>query len=423
MPSNVHEMTLKNGMKVIVKEDNRAPIAVTMVWYKVGSADEPGGITGVSHALEHMMFKGTKKFPAGVFSKTVALNGGQENAFTNYDYTAYFEKLAADRLAISFQLEADRMKNLLLDENEFSKEIQVIKEERRMRTDDNPQSLTFERFLAAAHLASPYQHPVIGWMNDLDNMKITDLRRWYARWYTPNNATLVVVGDVKPEKVFQLAQQYFGAIKPMPIPAKKAQLEPRPLGKKTVEVSAPAKLPFVMLGYSVPSVKTAQEPWQAYALEIIAGILDNGDSARLAKQVVRGQQVASFADVYYNLFARYDTQFILYGTPAKNHDINDLEQALVDQVDTLKTTLVSQEELQRVKNQIIAEKVFQKDSVFGQAMEIGLLETVGLPWQESNDYVKKINAITPEQIQAAAKMYFNDKRLTVAVLHPERRKS
>ena len=207
----VQSYTLDNGLKVLVKEDHRAPVAVTMIWYNVGSADEPGGLTGISHALEHIMFKGTTKYPLGVFSKTIAGIGGQENAFTSTDYTAYFEKIAAEHLPTSLALEADRMQHLLLDETEFNKEIKVIQEERRMRTDDNPQALTFERYLSAAHLISPYHHPVIGWMDDIQHLSIADLKTWYQRFYAPNNATLVVVGDVKPKDVYALAQQHFGA--------------------------------------------------------------------------------------------------------------------------------------------------------------------------------------------------------------------
>ncbi|HDJ86948.1 MAG TPA: insulinase family protein, partial [Chromatiales bacterium] len=210
----VHEYRLDNGLRVLVKEDHRAPVVVSQVWYKVGSGDEHGGITGISHALEHMMFQGTAKHPAGEFSRIVAANGGRENAFTGRDYTAYFQLLAKDRLPVSFELESDRMRNLSLKEADFRKEIQVVMEERRLRTDDNPQALTYERFNAAAFVSSPYHHPVIGWMDDLRNLKIGDLRAWYRRWYAPNNATLVVVGDVDPQAVLRLAERYFG-----PLPA------------------------------------------------------------------------------------------------------------------------------------------------------------------------------------------------------------
>ncbi|KGP62785.1 peptidase M16 [Legionella norrlandica] len=418
--SQVQEFTLNNGLKVLVKEDHRAPIAVSMIWYNVGSADEPVGITGVSHAIEHMMFKGTPKHPVGVFSKTIATLGGQENAFTNNDYTAYYEKLDAAHLATSFELEADRMNNLLLDSDEFAKEIKVIQEERRMRTDNNPQALAFERFLATAHLTAPYNHPVIGWMNDLKQMSANDLKKWYRNYYAPNNATLVVVGDVNPEKVHALAVQYFGSIPRHPIAARKPQQEPPALGKKIVHIKAPAKLPLLLIGYTVPSVKTAKNKWEPYALEIIGGILDAGESARFAKNLVRGNQVATGAEVYYNLYSRYQSQFIVYGAPSQDHQIKDLEKALIAELDSLKKVPVSDKELKRIKNQIIAQKIFEQDSIFGQAMELGLLETIGIGWQNTDEYTKAINDITPQQIQQVAQRYFQENNMTVAELKPTR---
>lgn len=416
--SQVQEYILNNGLKVLVKEDHRAPIAVSMIWYNVGSADEPGELTGVSHAIEHMMFKGTKKFPQGVFSKTIAAQGGQENAFTNNDFTAYFEKIDASRLATSFELEADRMNNLLLDANEFAKEIKVIQEERRLRTDDNPQALAFERFLATAHLSAPYNHPVIGWMNILQQMSVEDLKKWYQAYYAPNNATLVVVGDVNPEKVHALAEHYFGSIAKKPIIERKPQIEPPALGKKSIIIEAPAKLPLFMMGFTVPSVKTAHNAWEPYALELIAGILDSGESARFAKNLIRGSRVATGADVYYNLYARYQTQFIMYGAPSQNAQVAELKKGLLAELISLKTTPVSEKELKRIKNQIIAQKTFEKDSIFGQAMELGMLETVGIGWRNTNNYAEAINSITPEQIQQTAQRYFQEQNMTEAELKP-----
>ncbi|CEG55868.1 M16 family metallopeptidase [Legionella fallonii] len=414
----VQEFTLNNGLKVLVKEDHRAPIAVSMVWYNVGSADEPGGITGVSHAIEHMMFKGTPQYPLGVFSKTIAAQGGQENAFTNNDYTAYFEKIAASRLATSFELEADRMKNLLLNADEFAKEIKVIQEERRLRTDNNPQALAFERFLATAHLSAPYNHPVIGWMSDLKQMSVEDLKKWYQTYYAPNNATLVVVGDVNPQEVHSLAERYFGDIPRKFVAERKLIKEPPTLGKKSVTIHAAAKLPLLMMGYTVPSVKTAQNAWEPYALEIIAGILDAGEGARFAQNLIRGSHVATGVDAYYNLYARYQTQFIVYGTPNQNHQIKDFRKAVLNELDDLKKTPIKNEELQRVKNQIIAQKTFEKDSIFGQAMELGLLETVGIGWQQTNNYTQAINGVTAEQIQQTAQRYFQENNRTEAELIP-----
>ncbi|USQ14337.1 insulinase family protein [Legionella lytica] len=417
--SQVQEYTLNNGLKILVKEDHRAPIAVSMIWYNVGSADEPGGITGVSHAIEHIMFKGTKKYPLGVFSKTIAEIGGQSNAFTNNDYTAFFEKTDASRLATSFELEADRMNNLLLSADEFAKEIKVIQEERRLRTDDNPQALAFERFLATAHLAAPYNHPVIGWMSDLKQMSVDDVRKWYKRYYAPNNATLVVVGDVNAEQVRALAQHYFAALPQRKIPIRKPQQEPPALGKKAISVQSTAKLPLVMIGYSVPGIKTAKAAYEPYALEIIAGILDAGEGARFAKNLIRGQHIATGASTYYNLYTRYQTQFIVYGAPSQNQNVHVLEKGLVEQLDDLKKNPISDKELKRIKNQIIAQKTYEKDSIFSQAMELGLLETVGLGWNKANEYTQAINAVTAEQIQQTAQRYFQENNMTVAKLEPQ----
>jgi zinc protease len=416
--SQVQEFILNNGLKILVKEDHRAPIAVSMIWYDVGSADEPGGITGVSHAMEHMMFKGTTKYPLGVFSKTIAALGGNENAITNNDYTAFFEKIAANQLATSFALEADRMNHLLLNADEFAKEIKVIQEERRLRTDDNPQALAFERLLSTAHLASAYNHPVIGWMSDLKQMRVEDLKMWYERYYAPNNATLVVVGDVKPKEVLALAKQYFGPLATKTIPVRKPQKEPKALGKKSIIIHGHAKLPMLLIAHTVPSVHSAEKPWEPYALEVIAGILDAGEGARFTKNLVRTQHIAAGVDTYYNLYSRYQTQFIVYGTPSQNHNIHDLEQGLLGELNTLKTQPVGEQELNRIKNQIIAQKTFEKDSIFSQAMELGLLETIGVGWHRSEEYNQAIKAITAEQIQQTAQHYFQEDNRTEAELKP-----
>lgn len=416
--SGVQHFTLDNGLNILVKEDHRAAVAVTMVWYNVGSADEPGGITGVSHALEHIMFKGTTKYPVDIFSKTLAAVGAQENAFTNYDYTAFFEKIAASQLPITFELEADRMQNLLLDSDEFAKEIKVIQEERRLRTDDNPQALTLERYLATAHLADPYHHPVIGWMDDLKQLKIDDVKAWYQSFYAPNNATLVVVGDVNANKVHDLAKLYFGGLTRRPDFVRKAQIEPVALGSKSIQIHAPAKIPMLMFGYTVPTVKTAKKPWEPYALEIISDMLTGSESSRFSKNLIRGSHVASSANVYYNLYARYQTQFIFYGTPTQSQTLAQLKNHMLKEIKALQDKPVSDIELKRVKTQIIAQKTFEKDSIFSQAMELGLLETIGLGWQTADAYADRINNITPQQIQAAAKEYFNEDSLTEAQLFP-----
>ncbi len=417
--NGVHEYQLANGLKVIVKEDHRAPIVVSQIWYKAGSSYEHSGATGVAHVLEHMMFKGTDKLGPNEFSRIISANGGRENAFTGPDYTAYFQQLEKSRLSISFKLEADRMANLNLRAEDFAKEIKVVMEERRMRTEDKPRSLTYEHFKATAFINSPYHHPIIGWMDDLENMNVDDMRNWYADWYAPNNATLVVAGDVEPQAVFELAKKYFGPLKARPIPIVKPQREFEQRGIRRITVKAPAQLPYILMGYKMPVVKTAEVEWEPYAIDMLAGILDGGSSARFAKELVRGQQVASGVGAGYDLFSRLSSLLLFDGTPAADHSIEDLEKAIRKQLERLKTELVDQEELDRVKAQVVASKVYEKDSTFYQAMQIGTLETVGLDWRLMDDYVDHLRAVTPEQVQAVAKKYLIDDHLTIAVLEPQ----
>jgi zinc protease len=420
----VYERTLDNGLKVLVKPDRRAPILISQVWYKVGSSYEYGGITGVSHLLEHMMFKGTERLAPGEFSRIIAENGGEENAFTGRDYTAYFQSLANDRLEIAFEIEAERMRNLVLAPEEFAKELEVVKEERRTRTDDDPQSLAFERFNATAYVASPYRNPVIGWAGDLEQASVEDLRDWYRLWYAPNNATLVVAGDVDPEEVFRLAEKHFGPLKPERIRPPKMQPEPEQLGAKRLVVKAPAQEPYLLMGYKAPAAidapeADAQAAWEPYALEVLASVLDGGSSARLERELVRGSQIASSAGVSYSAFDRLPGMFMLSGVPAKGQSVEQVEAALLAQIERVQTDLVDDTEMERVRNQLIAEKVYELDSLFYQAMILGQLETVGLGWELADTYVDRLAAVTPEQVRAVARKYLVPEKLTVGVLEPQ----
>ena len=415
----VHECVLDNGLKVLVKPDRRAPIVTSQVWYKVGSSYEHGGVTGVSHVLEHMMFKGTEKLAPGEFSRIIAENGGDENAFTGRDYTAYFQTLAKDRLEIAFELEAERMRNLALPEDEFLKELEVVKEERRMRTEDDPQSLTFEQFNAASYEASPYRIPVIGWASDLEDLKAEDLRDWYRKWYAPNNATLVVVGDVEPDEVCALAEKHFGPLKPEQIARPKPRLEPGQRGEKRIRVKAPAKEPYLIMGYKATALGHAEEPWEPYALEMLSSVLDGGSSSRLSRELVRGNRVAADVDAGYSAFTRLPGMLVLDGTPAKGRDLVELEKALLEQVQRLRDDLVDEQELARIRTQLIAGKVYERDSVFYQGMLLGQLETVGLGWPLAEEYVDHLSRVTPEQIREVARKYLVPDNLTVAVLDPQ----
>ncbi|GMQ87441.1 MAG: pitrilysin family protein [Gammaproteobacteria bacterium] len=415
----VHEYRLDNGLKLIVKQDHRAPVMVSQVWYKVGSSYEHDGISGISHVLEHMMFKGTKAHPNGKFSEIIAENGGRENAFTSQDYTAYFQTMEKSRLPVSFELEADRMRNLTIPDDEVLKEVKVVMEERRMRTEDNPQSLTYEQFNATAYTSSPYRIPVIGWMDDLENLQVADLKAWYQMWYAPNNATLVVVGDVDPDEVFVQAKKYFGPLKSGRIAPVKPRLEITQRGRKDIRVEAPAKLPYLIMGYKAPVVMTADQDWEPFALEVLAGILDGGDSARLASELVRGKAVAASAGASYGGYDRLQTLFLLSGTPATGHTVGDLEKALLEQVGRVREKPVTGTELDRVKAQIRAGKVYEQDSIFYQAMQIGILETVGLSWKDADAYLERIEAVTVDQVQTVARRYLLPERLTVAELVPQ----
>lgn len=414
----IHEFTLANGLKILVREDHRAPVAVSQIWYKVGSSYEPGGLTGISHLLEHLMFKGTPNVPGGEFSRLIAANGGDENAFTSRDYTAYFQTLEKDRLEISFRLEADRMRQLLLKPEDVTKEAQVVAEERRLRTDDQPDALTQEQFNAAAYVTSPYRHPIIGWMQDIQAITPDDLKRWYQQWYAPNNATLVVVGDVDPIKVRELAEKHFGPLARSTLPPPRPVVEIPQQGERRIVVKAPAEVPFITLGYKAPTLKTATEDWEAYALDVLDGILDGGSSARLSRNLVRGSQVAASAGTGYGLTSRLEELFILAGNPAPGHTSAQLEQALRAEVARLRDERVSVDELARVVAQVAASDVYQRDSMFYQGMQMGILETVGLGWNKLDDYVQRIQTVTPEQVQAVARKYLTDDRLTVAILEP-----
>ena len=413
------EQILKNGLKIVVKEDHRSPVAVSQVWYKVGSSYEPGGITGISHMLEHMMFKGTDKHPAGEFSKIISENGGEENAFTGQDYTAYFQTMEASRLAVSFELEADRMRNLHLLADELKKELQVVTEERRMRTDDNPQAKMQEHFMSVAYSNSPYKHPIIGWPADIASYTVEDLQAWYQRWYAPNNATLVVVGDVDTKAVFALAEKYFGELKPSELKPLKPQTEIEQMGVRKMTVKVPAKLPSLLMGYKVPVLKSVEQEWEAYALEVLAGVLDGGSSARLTSGLVRGKQIAVSAAAGYSLATRLPDLFELEATPAEGKTVAELETALKDEIAKLQGELISPEELQRIKAQVLASAVYERDSNFYQAMQLGMLETVGLGWQKADEYVNKVNLVTAEQVRDVARKYLIEDHLSIAYLDPQ----
>ncbi len=418
-PNAPQAFKLDNGLTLIVQEDHRAPVVVSQLWYKTGASYEHAGITGISHLLEHMMFKGTANHGPGEFSRLIAREGGRENAFTGRDYTAYFQRLEKSRLGVALELEADRMQHLRLDGAELEKERQVVLEERRLRTEDNPRALTSEGFYATAFQTGPYRHPIIGWQQDIEAISIDDLRAWYQRWYAPDNAVLVIAGDVDTAAIRELVDHHFGAIPATTTPPAAIRKEVPQRGAKRLLVAAPARLPYLLLGYKSPSLNTAAEPWEAYALTVLAGVLDGDDSSRLARELVRGSEIAAGAGASYSLYQRLDSLLVLSATPASNIGVPMLEQALRDQVARLRDTPVSERELARIKTQVIAGNVYERDSIFYQAMQLGMLETVGLGWQRRDEFVAGISAVTAAQVQTVAQKYLRPEHATVAILEPQ----
>ena len=412
------ELTLDNGMKVIVRQDSRSPVVVHMIWYRVGSMDEASGTTGVAHALEHMMFKGTRKYGQGEFSKIVALYGGRDNAFTGQDYTAYFQQIPAQQLERMMELEADRMKNLLLTREDFEKEIRVVMEERRWRTDDQPFALLSEAVSASAFMAHPYRWPVIGWMNDLENMTVEDLENWYGRWYAPNNATMVVVGDVRAESVFLLAKKHFGRISAGKLQPTRPQTEPKQQGTRRVTVKAPAENPMILIAFKAPSLIDVENDSDVYALSVLAAVLDGYDNARLSARLVRENSIASDVSAYYDPLSRGPSLFVLAATPLGRTTLSVLEERMRAEISRIAKEGVSPEELERIKMQILSSQIYKRDSLRGQAMEIGVLEMLGIGYQQMDRLIEKLKAVSSDDVKSVAQRYFDDDQMTVGILDP-----
>ena len=412
----VHEYRLDNGLKLLVKEDHRAPVVISQIWYRVGSADEHAGITGISHVLEHMMFKGTDKYPREAFTKTIKKYGGRDNAFTSRDYTAYYQLFEKSYLEKSFDLESDRMLNLQLKQQDFDKEREVVREERRWRVDDKPESQLYEQLYASAFDTAPYRQPVIGWDNDLVNLKLPDLSDWYHRWYAPNNATLVVVGNVNADDVHALTQRYFGDLQPRPLPDRKAREEVPQHGEKRITLSVPATQPAIAIAYKAPRVGHAKEAWHPYALSVLAAVLAGNDSSRFSKNLIRGKGIAFYANAYYGVYNRYQDLFVILAAPNTASDVEQLKQAIENELEQLKKQAISDDELQKIKTQLLAHKVYEQDSIQHQASALGRLETVGAGWQEHFRFPQHIQAITAEQVQQVAVEYLIEPKRTVAEL-------
>jgi zinc protease len=415
----VQEFTLANGLKILLVEEPKAPVVTVQIWYKVGSRNEVMGRAGLSHMLEHMMFKGTPKFGKGEFSKIIKKNGGNDNAFTSQDFTAYFENLAADKLGLALEMEADRLHGLLLDPKEFQLEREVVKEERRLRTEDVPQAYLVEQIYSQAFMEHPYHWPIIGWFNDLNAMTREDLKTYYEKYYVPNNATLVIVGDVKAETTLPMIKQYFEGIPKGSPPPPPTIAEPEQKGERRIIVKREAQLPFIYFGYKVPNFKSPD----VYALAVLENILSAGKSARLYDALVYRKKLALQVGAGYNELSADPELFTFYALVQPQAKSEDVEKAVLMEIERLKKEPPSDVELQKAKNQVEARNLFEQDSVFRQAMLLGTAETVGAGWQYVADYVDKVRGVTREDIQRVARQYLNEDTRTVGILIPVRAKA
>ncbi len=408
------EYILSNGMKVLLVEVPKAPVATVQVWYKVGSRNEVMGRAGLSHMLEHMMFKGTARYPKGSFSRIVRKNGGIDNAFTGQDFTAYFENLAADRVGLALELEADRMQGLTLDHNEFQTERDVVKEERRLRSEDDPQGALVEALFAHAFLSHPYHWPVIGWFADLDAMSLEDLQRHYDTFYSPNNATLVVVGDIKAESLLPTIKRLFEPIPKGPSPKQTLTPEPEQRGERRFLLKREAQVPFVMMGFRVPNYSNED----SYALEILEAILSHGKSSRLYQSLVYDQKNSLAVGAEYSVLQTDPGLFYFYALVNPSAKIEGVEESIQREIVRLQNEPPSEQELQRAKNQVEAARVFEQDSNFRYAMLMGQAESVGAGWRRIDQFAEHIRAVTAKDIQRVAKQYLIPDKRTVGILIP-----
>jgi zinc protease len=409
-----HEYLLSNGMKVLLVEMPKAPVATVQVWYKVGSRNEVMGRAGLSHMLEHMMFKGTAKYPKGSFSRLIRKNGGMDNAFTSQDFTAYFENLAADRVQLALEMEADRMQGLILDQNELKTEREVVKEERRLRTEDDPQGALVEALFAQAYLSHPYHWPVIGWFGDLDAMTLDDLQRHYDTYYSPNNATLIVVGDIKAEQLLPTIKHLFEPIPRGPEPKPVATMEAEQKGERRFLLKREAQVPFVMMGYRVPNY-TSED---SYALDVLESILSHGKSSRLYQSLVYDQKLSLAVGAEYGLMQTDPGLFYFYALVSPGQKVEVVEEALHKEIKRLQSEAPTEQELQRAKNQVEAARIFEQDSNFRHAMLLGQAESVGAGWRKVDQFLERIRAVTSKDVQRVAGQYLLEDSRTVGSLIP-----
>ena len=422
-PSNISrntvEHTLSNGLKVIIREDHRSPVVLSQIWYGVGSADESGNLLGISHVLEHMMFKGTKKVPNDEFTRLSRNFGGSINAFTSTNYTNYYQLYPKQYFPMALELEADRMQNLQLRQQDFEPEIKVVMEERRQRTDDNPRNLAFERFKWIAYPTSHYRQPIIGFMKNLNNIQLKDLKHWYQQWYTPNNATLVIVGDVNPEDALNQVQKYFGSIPKKSTPERNDVLEFDRLGYRQMEMNLNLQVPNLFMAWNVKSLNTAKNPQDAYALTMIQSLLDGGISSRLQDRLVRDRKILTSINVSYDPYNRGDSLFLISAIPADKVNLDVAQKNIQSEMDLFKSELVDSVELEGIKANFVSNLVYSQDDIAGQARMLGQLAVNGIDFRMLDQLPDHYQTVSAEDLKRIANIYFVRDNLSVLHLTPE----
>jgi zinc protease len=411
--TQVQEFVLENGLKVLLLENHKTPAVTFQVWYRVGSRNEKDGKSGLSHFLEHMLFKGTPTVGPEEYSRIIAKNGGRSNAFTSADVTVYFATMSRDKIGIEIDLEADRMTNALLGEKYFEPEKRVIQEERRLRTDDNPASALGELMSAVAYTEHPYRRPVVGWMNDILNLTRQDLVDHYKLYYAPNNAFIVVTGDFSTEEMLPKIKAAFGKIPRGSEPPKVLSAEPPQRGERRVVLKKEAELPVVSMFYHTPNLRSPD----AYALDLLSFVLAGGRSSRLYHELVYEKRVVRSIDADYSGVSIDPTGFSITAQLMPGKQPADVEREIDRLTEKVESEPLSERELQKAKNQIEAAFVFAQDSIFGQAIKIGYYEAVG-GWRLMEDYLPGIRKVTREDIQRVARQYLEQDRRTVGVLIP-----
>jgi len=411
--------TYKNGVTLIVEEDHSAPVAMVQIWLKVGGRDELPGKTGLAHVFEHMMFKGSKKLDPGEFSRRIAAMGGSDNAFTTTDFTAYFETVPAERVNEVLAMEAERFANLKLEPEEFDKEIEVIKEERRLRTEDDPNSRMFEELASASLRLHPYRNPVIGWMQDLERLSIEDVRDFYRNHYVPGNAIVVVVGDVTFKDIKKTVLKTFGRLKARPSPPRFNPVEPAPLGPKQITVRLPAQLPLLAFMIPVPVWKPGSNDREAAALTVATAILTAGRSALLSQKLVDEKRLAFSAGAGYDPFSMGLDLWYSYAALGPGQTPEAFEKGFWKLLEDMASKPVSPERLAAVKRQIVAAEIFSQDSLYLRAKRIGSLEVAGIGPEKMNAWLESIRQVREEDVRRAIKQWLRPERATTGLLEPK----